>query len=128
MIYPSTFVKKIVEVTEKIISVDFDNGYLGKKYFFDFIVIKASNCFVSLHGDLLKEMDNHSYDLMKKVVECYASIRNGNMFLPSRKIHCSGTMTIRVRQFWNFDFRQVNLVYLRGRFTKICRKCFYLLF
>ena len=75
MVYPSKFVYKVVEVTEKIIAADLENGYLGKKYSFDFIVLKASNCFVTLHHDLLKKMDNHSYDLMKKIVECYASIR-----------------------------------------------------
>ena len=75
MVYPSKFVYKVVQVTEKIIAADLENGYLGKKYFFDFIVLKASNCFVTLHHDFLKKMDNHSYDLMKKIVECYASIR-----------------------------------------------------
>ena len=37
MVYPSKFVYKVVQVTEKIIAADLENGYLGKKYFFDLL-------------------------------------------------------------------------------------------
>ena len=75
MIYPSQFVKKIAEISERILSVENNRDWLVKKYYFDYIVIKASNSFVSTHGHLFKVLDNHGYNLMKYIMECYISIR-----------------------------------------------------
>ena len=46
-----------------------------RKYYFDHCNIKICNGFVSFYGDIFKEMDNHSYELMKTIVCCYLSIR-----------------------------------------------------
>lgn len=76
LMYPSDFVKKISEISEKILKVELSgNSWLSKKYFFDFIVMKICNSFVSFHGDILKTMDNHCYELTKKIVSCYVTIR-----------------------------------------------------
>ena len=46
-----------------------------QKYFFDYINIKICNAFVSLHSNLFLTMDNHCFELLKKIVSCYCSIR-----------------------------------------------------
>ena len=74
MTYPSQFLKKIAKVSESILSTNDENIHL-KKYCFDFMVIKTSTTFVSIHGNLFKNVDNHVYNLMKSVIECYLSIR-----------------------------------------------------
>ena len=38
----------------------------GKKYFFDYVNIKIVDTFISLHSVMMKTMDNHCYDLLKK--------------------------------------------------------------
>ena len=45
------------------------------KYYFDYVNIKICNSFLSLHSDLFSKMDNHCYELLKKVVSFYVSIR-----------------------------------------------------
>ena len=74
MTYPSNFLKKIAEVSESILSTN-DQNLNSKKYCFDFMVIKTSTTFVSMHGHLFRNVDNHGYNLMKSVIECYLSIR-----------------------------------------------------
>ena len=76
MVYPSTFVKKICEIAEKTILIEIENGnWLGKKYFFDFICLKIVNICMNLHQSLLQSLDEHGYDLMKKIVSIYSCLR-----------------------------------------------------
>lgn len=75
LVYASEFVVKVVKLAEQIVIGELEKNWLQKKYFFDFINIKICNAFVSLFGNIFKLMDNHSYDLMKKIVSCYVSIR-----------------------------------------------------
>ena len=75
MTYPSEFVKKLVHVCETVLSQELEKNWMGKKYFFDYVSLKICNSFVSLHDCMIKLLDNHGLDLMKKFVSCYCSIR-----------------------------------------------------
>ena len=73
--FPSLFVKKAVLVSEKILTIEMKKNWLMKKYYFDYVNIQICNAFVSLHSNLFLTMDNHCYELLKKIVSCYTSIR-----------------------------------------------------
>lgn len=77
LIYPSPFIKTLCSVCEKILSLELEStrNYLTKKYFFDFICLKIVSTFVSSHGNFFLNMDNHAYELSKKIVSCYVAIR-----------------------------------------------------
>ena len=75
MTYPSEFVKKLVHVCEIVLSQELEKNWMGKKYFFDHVNLKICNSFVSIHSCLIKLLDNHGLDLMKKIISCYSSIR-----------------------------------------------------
>ena len=72
---PSLFVKKIAVTCEKVLSTELENNWLSKKYYFDFVQILICNSFVSLHSEMFRNLDCHSYELLKKIVACYVSIR-----------------------------------------------------
>lgn len=46
-----------------------------KKYFVDFLNLKIVTTFVSLRGFMFNSMDNHAYELTKKIVACYTAIK-----------------------------------------------------
>ena len=73
--YPSLFVQKTLQIAEKVLQIDLNPTCLMKPYYFDFVKIKICNSFVSLHSEIFRNMDNHCYELMKKIVSCYCSIR-----------------------------------------------------
>ena len=75
MTYPSEFVKKVVRVCEFVLLEELKKNWLGKKYYFDFVNIKVCNCFVSFYGEMIKRLDNHGFDLLKRLISCYISIR-----------------------------------------------------
>ena len=75
LIYPSNFVVKIVKFAENVLKLELKKDDWLRKYYFDHCNIKICNGFVSFYGDIFKEMDNHSYELMKTIVCCYLSIR-----------------------------------------------------
>ena len=75
MTYPSNFVLKVIEVSEKIIGQEVKtNNWLSKPYFFDFVCVKIVKSFME-RTDLFILNCNHNYDLYKKIVSCYASIK-----------------------------------------------------
>ena len=75
MSYPSEFVKKLIHVCEIVLSQELEKNWMGKKYFFDHVNLKFCNSFISLHSCMIKLLDNHGLDLMKKFISCYCSIR-----------------------------------------------------
>ena len=75
MFYPSRFVEKALHVAETILSSELSNNVFFKPYFFDCVNMQICNTFVSFYCDYLKKMDNHCYDLLKKIVSCYCAIR-----------------------------------------------------
>ena len=75
MTYPSNFVLKVIEVSEKIIGQEVKtNNWLSKPYFFDFVCVKIVISFME-RTDLFILNCNHNYDLYRKIVSCYASIK-----------------------------------------------------
>ena len=75
LISPSIFVMKTAVTCEKVLSTELENNWLSKKYYFDFVQILICNSFVSLHSGMLRNLDCHSYELLKKIVACYVSLR-----------------------------------------------------
>lgn len=74
--YPSPFVLKITETSEKIIEIELkEKNWLTKKYYVDYLILKIITNFVSVHGNCFKTMDNHAYELTKQVISCYTCIR-----------------------------------------------------
>ena len=63
----------------------------------DFLVIKASNRFVSMHGDYFKKFDNHSYNHTKKIIECYLTIQ----LKSHARLYNEGVKKKRVRSKFN---------------------------
>ena len=63
---PSLFVKKIAVTCEKVLSTELENNWLSKKYYFDFVQILICNSFVSLHSEMFRNLDCHSYELLNK--------------------------------------------------------------
>ena len=75
MTYPSKFVQKALQVAEEILQAELNQNCYMKKYFFDFINMKICNTFVSMFTALFSGLDNHCYELLKKIIFCYCSIR-----------------------------------------------------
>ena len=75
LLSPSEFVDKILKLSENILTVEFEKNSILKNYYFYYINIKICNAFISLHGKMFVNMDNHCYELLKKIVACYCSIR-----------------------------------------------------
>ena len=67
--------RDIIHVCEIVLSQELEKNWMGKKYFFDHVNLKFCNSFISLHSCMIKLLDNHGLDLMKKFISCYCSIR-----------------------------------------------------
>ena len=64
--YPIQFVYKALCIAESVLRCELEKDWLGKKYFFDYVNIKICNYFVSIHSVMMKQMDNHCYELLKE--------------------------------------------------------------
>lgn len=50
-------------------------GWLGNKYLLDYLSLKILRVLLSSHQSLLFNLDEHSYDLSKKIIVCYCCLR-----------------------------------------------------
>ena len=66
LVFPSRFVFKALCIAESVLRSELEKDWLGKKYFFDYVHIKICNSFVSIYSDMMKQMDNHCYELLKE--------------------------------------------------------------
>ena len=63
-------------MNEKILREELTgSNWLTKKYFFDYICVKVTTYFFNMHDDIVKELDEHGVNLIKKICSCYTSIR-----------------------------------------------------
>ena len=58
-----------------VIGCKSDDTYKNIKYFFDYICVKVTTYFFNMHDDIVKELDEHGVNLIKKICSCYTSIR-----------------------------------------------------
>ena len=75
MFYPSEFVVKVLLIAEQVLTIELEKNWLSTKYYFDFVKVKISNTFVQLYGAMLKDLDEHCYEILKALVSSYVSIR-----------------------------------------------------
>ena len=66
LVFPSRFVFKALCIAESVLRCELEKDWLGKKYFFDYANIKICNSFVSIHSVMMKQKDNHCYELLKE--------------------------------------------------------------
>ena len=92
LIYPSSFVTKIMVLAEQIICIELSNNIFSAKFKFDKIVMRIVSDFIHHHSNIMQQLDGHGYDLCKKLVSLFACIRF--------KHHAEMT---------NLDFKQNNL-------------------
>ena len=65
-------INAISETCEKVILIEIENGsWLKKKYFLDFLTMKIVKIVVDLQKQLFDLLDEHGYELVKKIVICY---------------------------------------------------------
>ena len=100
LIYPSSFVTKIMVLAEQIICIELYNNILSTKFKFDQIVMRVVSDFIQHHSNIMQQLDEHGYDLCKNLVSLFACI--------CFKHHAKMT---------NLDFKQNNL---RGKLNRVC--------
>ena len=100
LIYPSSFVTKIMVLAEQIICIELHNNILSAKFKFDQIIMRIVSDFIHHHSNIMQQLDVHGYDLCKKIVSLFACIRF--------KHHAKMT---------NLDFKHNNL---RGKLNRVC--------
>lgn len=94
--YPSNLVTQISETCEKVILYEIENGnWLTKKFFLDFLTIKIIRVLVDIHKDIYSKLDDHGYELVKKIIICYCCIRlKHHAHLVNEKLKKSGLRTL----------------------------------
>lgn len=75
MTYPSQLVCKVIEFSEQIIVKEIrTTNWLSKPFFFDFLCVKIVKSYMESNKIVLLDC-NHNYELYKKIVACYTSIK-----------------------------------------------------